>query len=253
MLDQKRTGMFILELRKEKGYTQKQLADRIGVSDKAISRWETGRGLPDTSIMPALCEALSISVNELLSGERLSLEDYSGKAEEIMVDLMKKTEDYELEKKKGRRRFLIGFGLLILFFLFVLITTAGNPLLTIANYIDFPSLLFVVMLLYISLFAGGYVKEFHLAFKTVLGRGKIEPDNYENQIQLMEYALSYAIKSIMFGSIFVMLTAFVMILKLVDRPEVLGPNFAVAILTPIYALFFSLILHIMRARIHRMR
>ena len=59
MLDQKRTGMFILELRKEKGYTQKQLADRIGVSDKAISRWETGRGLPDTSIMPALCEALS--------------------------------------------------------------------------------------------------------------------------------------------------------------------------------------------------
>ncbi|MBQ2578664.1 MAG: helix-turn-helix transcriptional regulator, partial [Lachnospiraceae bacterium] len=126
MLDQKRTGMFILELRKEKGYTQKQLADRIGVSDKAISRWETGRGLPDTSIMPALCEALSISVNELLSGERLSLEDYSGKAEEIMVDFMKNKEDMLSENRKDRRGILIGFALIILMIAFSMLNIGAS-------------------------------------------------------------------------------------------------------------------------------
>lgn len=54
MIDQKKTGLFINEMRKEKGLTQKQLADEIGVSDKAISKWENGRGMPDTSLIPDL-------------------------------------------------------------------------------------------------------------------------------------------------------------------------------------------------------
>ncbi len=253
MLNQQRTGTFITELRKEKGYTQKQLADEIGVSDKAVSRWETGRGLPDTSVMPQLCEALSISLNELLAGERLTGDAYTGKAEEIMVDLMKKTEDYELEKKKGRRGFIFGIVMLFAFFLFLLFTMMGNSLSVIAYYLDIPSLIFVILMLYISLFAGGYTKDFHLAFATIIGRKRIAEDELEEKTQLMEYALTYAIKAVIMGSLFTMLVAVVVILSQLHDPSLIGPNLAVSILTPAYALFISLIFMMMRARIHRMR
>ena len=70
-------GSFIQLSRKEKGLTQKDLAEQIGVSDKTISKWENGNSVPDTAILNSLCEALDISVNELLSGEKLPVENYS--------------------------------------------------------------------------------------------------------------------------------------------------------------------------------
>ncbi len=84
-MDQIKTGQFIAEVRKEKSLTQKQLADTLGISDRTISKWENGRGFPDVSLLLPLCEALSISVNELLSGERISAEDYKEKAEENLM------------------------------------------------------------------------------------------------------------------------------------------------------------------------
>ena len=67
-MDQIKTGKFIADMRKEQSLTQKELAERLNVSDKLISKWETGRGLPDVTVMGALCEVLRINVNELLSG-----------------------------------------------------------------------------------------------------------------------------------------------------------------------------------------
>ncbi len=75
-MDQIKIGKFIACLRKEKGYTQRQLADMLDISDKTISKWETGNGLPDISLIMPLCEAFGISVNELLSGERIGDENY---------------------------------------------------------------------------------------------------------------------------------------------------------------------------------
>ena len=72
-MDQLKTGMFISELRKEKSLTQAQLAEKLGITDRAVSKWETGRSLPDAAIMLELCEILGITVNELLSGERLNM------------------------------------------------------------------------------------------------------------------------------------------------------------------------------------
>ena len=86
-MEQQKIGKFIHDLRKEKEMTQKQLAELVGVSDKTISKWETGRGIPDTAIMNELCQVLGISINELLSGEKLSVDNYNGKAEENMVNL----------------------------------------------------------------------------------------------------------------------------------------------------------------------
>ncbi len=102
-MDQERIGRFIQELRKEKNLTQKELADRIGVSDKAVSKWENGRGMPDTSLLEPLCNELSVSVNELLAAEKLPPEEYAVKAEANIMELLQ-------SNKKNRERGTHGFG-----------------------------------------------------------------------------------------------------------------------------------------------
>ena len=80
-MDSIKIGKFIAEKRKAKNLTQLQLAERLYVTDRAVSKWECGRSLPDSSIMLELCEALGISVNELLTGEELKMETYNKQAE----------------------------------------------------------------------------------------------------------------------------------------------------------------------------
>ena len=88
-MDQIKIGKFIAACRKEQGLTQLQLADKLGITDKAISKWERGISMPDTSIMLELCEILQINVNELLSGEKIGMENKNQKNEELMLDLAK--------------------------------------------------------------------------------------------------------------------------------------------------------------------
>lgn len=92
-MDQIKTGKFIAETRKALHITQRQLADMLSISDKTISKWERGRGLPEVSLMLPLCNALHITVNDLLSGERVSPDSYRQKAEENMIQLMQENEE----------------------------------------------------------------------------------------------------------------------------------------------------------------
>ena len=96
-MNQEKIGKFIANLRKEKNMTQQDLAKKLGVTDRAISKWENGRGLPDYSLLQDLCDTLSISINELFFGEKISKEDYKTKAEENMSKLIN---DNYSEKKK---------------------------------------------------------------------------------------------------------------------------------------------------------
>ena len=96
-MEQIKTGNFIQFLRKEKGLTQNQLAEILNVSDKTISKWENGHGLPDPSLMIPLATALGVSVNELLLGEKIEKGNYQEKAEQNMVELMRERTD---SKKK---------------------------------------------------------------------------------------------------------------------------------------------------------
>lgn len=95
-MDQNKTGKFIAQLRREQGLTQKELADKISVSDKAVSKWETGKGSPDVSSMQPLCEVLGISVTELLAGERLTQEQYRAEAERNLFALLRKKRTTQL-------------------------------------------------------------------------------------------------------------------------------------------------------------
>ena len=96
-MDQIKIGKFIADERKRKGYTQKQLSEKLEISDKTISKWERGNGFPEVSLLLPLCNELEITVNELLSGERLQAMDYKKKAEENMVNLVKEAQE---SKKK---------------------------------------------------------------------------------------------------------------------------------------------------------
>lgn len=89
-MDQKAIGTFIAACRKEKNLTQMQLAEKLNITNRAVSKWETGKSCPDVSIMLELCDILGITVNELLSGERITMENYQKKAEENLVELQQK-------------------------------------------------------------------------------------------------------------------------------------------------------------------
>ena len=85
-MDKNITGRFIAELRKQKGFTQKELAEKLMVTDKAISRWETGKGLPDTSLLKPLGDVLGVSITELLSGKRIEEVDMKEQSDNIILE-----------------------------------------------------------------------------------------------------------------------------------------------------------------------
>jgi len=94
-MDYSKIGNFILEERKAKKLTQAQLADLLFVSEKTVSKWENGKGIPETSLLPKICEVFEISLNELLNGERIAKEKYVDVAEETIFQLQKQKEDHD--------------------------------------------------------------------------------------------------------------------------------------------------------------
>lgn len=105
-MDQIKIGKFISHCRKEKNLTQAQLAEQLNISNRAVSKWETGKSCPDASIMLDLCDILGISVNELLTGERIEMEEYYKNAETNLVTMKQKDETGE------RKVLLLGFIML---------------------------------------------------------------------------------------------------------------------------------------------
>ena len=91
-MDQVKIGKFISECRKQVNLTQVQLAEKLNITDRAVSKWETGKAMPDSSIMLDLCELLNISVNDLLCGERISMGNNNQKNEELLIQMAKEME-----------------------------------------------------------------------------------------------------------------------------------------------------------------
>ena len=87
-MDQVKIGKFIAQCRKDRGMTQLQLADKLGITDRAVSKWETGKSMPDVAIITELCQELDITVNDLLCGEKVSSEQYSQKIEAQLLELV---------------------------------------------------------------------------------------------------------------------------------------------------------------------
>lgn len=92
-MDQLKIGRFIAECRKDAGLTQKQLAEKLNITDRAVSKWETGKALPDSSIMLELCLILKITVNDLLSGEVITMDNYNKELENRLIEMVKQKEE----------------------------------------------------------------------------------------------------------------------------------------------------------------
>ena len=113
-MDQIKIGKFIAALRKEKGLTQEKLGEKLGVTNKTVSRWENGNYMPDVEMLSLLSEEFGVSINELISGERLAAEDFKKAADENLVTALDHStftlkEKQAFFKKKWRREHLSTF------------------------------------------------------------------------------------------------------------------------------------------------
>ena len=144
-MNQVKIGKFIADERKAKGYTQKQLSELLGISDKTISKWERGNGFPEASLLLPLCNELEITVNELLTGERISQQNYKKKAEENMVNMIREKEE---NKQKILLTTIIGVISTITFVTLLLVVCFYTDVITLPIKI-------VLMIIAISVFGIG--------------------------------------------------------------------------------------------------
>ena len=120
-MDQIKIGKFIAECRKKNNLTQMQLAEKLNITDRAISKWENGKSMPDSSIMLELCNELKITVNELLSGEVLEMNNYNENVEKNLIELAKQKED--ADKRLLTMEIVIGVLISIIFFALIFIAS----------------------------------------------------------------------------------------------------------------------------------
>lgn len=158
-MNQEKIGKFIAELRKEKNMTQQELADKLGVTDRAISHWENGRRLPDYSLLKDLCDILSISINELFSGERISKEDYKKKADENLMSALENSSfslqekiNYFKKKWKKDNHFGLTIGMIVILVIIGLGFIYGTEYILLGSIIGFAFSLFEYnrMMIYIE-------------------------------------------------------------------------------------------------------
>lgn len=166
MINQVKIGQFIAESRKNRNLTQKQLAEEIGVTDKTISKWETGNRLPDAALLMDLCSVLQVDVNELLRGERVSPENYRQDAKDNLVDLVGEINVIKQEKKGRYVGAILGILSVVWAIAMVMamsLGTAGLP-----YFIDLTTLCFLMGIICLILAATGCFHDFVGAWKVCI-------------------------------------------------------------------------------------
>ena len=120
-MDQIKIGKFIQEKRKEQKLTQSDLAERLNITDRAISKWENGNCLPDAGTMPELCKILNVSINDLFSGEIVDMKDNEKKLEENLLEIAKLKE--EKDRQLLALEYVIGFTASITFLILIFVAS----------------------------------------------------------------------------------------------------------------------------------
>ena len=146
-MDQIKIGKFIASCRKEQGMTQAVLAEKLGISDRAVSKWETGKSMPDSGIMLELCDLLKINVNELLSGEKIMAEFYDKRAEENLLAMKRQIEEKNRQMLRMEYWFIIPAVL------------AGLVMVFVASFVAMPAWLRTVLIAFAlaMIFAAAFI------------------------------------------------------------------------------------------------
>ena len=123
-MDLIKIGKFIAECRKKNNLTQMQLAEKLNITDRAVSKWETGKTLPDSSIMLALCDILKITVNDLLSGEVITVDNYNAELEKKLIEMVKEKE--QADKRLLNTEIVMGVICVAILFAMAIIASVVN-------------------------------------------------------------------------------------------------------------------------------
>ena len=233
-MDQIKIGKFIAEMRKEQNMTQRQLAEQLNISDKTISKWECGKGMPDNSILLELCDVLHINVNELLSGEKVSSDNYHRKAEENMLQLIDKSE----KEHKNHKWSILG---LLLEFLVVglLVFISSGGLGGFYSFIDAISLLIIVAISLLVLTISGSTKDFFYSFVLYVSNN---PTISKEKIQHCLLSVKLMLITILLAGAFSTMIGIIATLAAKVPSEVLGVNIAVACLSLLYSFILDIFL-----------
>jgi transcriptional regulator with XRE-family HTH domain len=242
-MEQEKIGGFIASLRKEQGLTQKSLAEKINVTDKAVSKWENGRCLPDNSVMQPLCDVLGITVNELLSGERLDSDDYSKKAEENIMTLI--TENNR-GKTRGKRDFLLSLIAVVVLVAYLVLSLAFCTDLRVAYFIDFFSFNAVVVIMLLLIVLAGRIRSFLDIFVCSFKKC----DDADRIAAAVETA-DFSIKAVLLAGGIFSVVGFVNLMLALDTLETIGPNLAIVVLSWFYAIVISMVLLVLRERLKK--
>lgn len=232
-MDQAKTGRFIAEKRKEKGMTQKELAKQLGIGDKAISKWECGRGMPDNSIMLPLCSILGINVNELLMGESLSEKDCNKSSENIILTLIEEKES--LKKKNKKNLFSCILAILsaaILFFITIM------PIQGWHNWVYFYDPVTLVMdpvLVLLMLLVTGNVKAFFQSF-LLIRKKDASADRLFSSLQAIKLAIA---SFLLGGGLFTLLDTIFILRTMAKNP---GKGISATLLAMFYGTLSALLL-----------
>lgn len=236
-MDQIKIGKFIAEMRKEQNLTQQDLAEKLGISNKTISKWECGNGMPDYAVMESLCETLSININELLSGERLPSQEYSKKAEENMISLIQERSENNKRDIREWFKFMIGIVVLAFFVWLTIIMWGGAP--AMAYFIDFPGILYVLIMTVVVLIISGTWRDFLKAFPLAM---KKLASTEVRQVKKSMFAVKTAMVAVNAVGVMAFIIGMVIIFgKLTDFARI-GENLVVAMLSVMYGLVVTLLL-----------
>lgn len=246
-MEQKKIGEFIAQQRKEKQMTQKQLGEALGISDKTVSKWETGHGLPDISMIMPLCELLDINVNELLSGEHLTQDTYPEKAEENIMHLMK---DSEEQKKRNVREIVLSVVWLVAFAAFVIsMQLPLSPTAIIDNIISLIDMVALGQSTFIPLFALCFarrLKDFCNAFALLLHKADNQK-KLEDAIDAVSLAEKILIVNGVFCSIYSIIYFTFITIDAGITLQALVANIAISL----YPIFYGTIIDMVLIIIHQ--
>ena len=243
-MNQIKIGKFIAETRKEQGMTQRQLAECLNISDRTVSKWECGNGMPDNAILLELCNALKISVNELLSGERLSSDTYHEKAEENMIQLIHKSKNEE----RGRKWSVIAL-LAETYFIILMVILSSGGMAGIVNFLDLPSFLAVLSITFFILTLSGANCDFFRAVCMVFQRKK---EWTETELRQSLHATRLVLICCPLSGLFFTLLSIITVLDAGLENHIILANLAVACISTLYGLILDFLLLPIAVRLHKL-
>ncbi|MDE6903698.1 MAG: helix-turn-helix domain-containing protein [Lachnospiraceae bacterium] len=235
MINQIKIGQFIAESRRELGMTQREVAEQIGVTDKTISKWETGNRLPDASLLMDLCRVLKVDVNELLKGERFCPENYGKNAADNLVDLVGEINGIKQEKKGRYIGTFLGVASLVLGIGAVLLLSPGAVRLW--DYVDISVIAVFLGILCLVWASAGCFHDYISAWKICIFHRQISEKEGKTAVQTFSFACAVIL---IVGSI-ISLAGMISLCGYWGETGNLGPSLAQTVLSLLYTALLELI------------